>query len=112
MTNELSNEEAVAIIDKMLADDEMVLDILTEIEAEALRMGAEALRALTWQPIETAPKDGFHLHLYAPELQFVGFWSGREWCVVAPHCPVAPTQPTLWRSLYAAPQPQGESNER
>ena len=61
---------------------------------------------MKWQPIETAPKDGFHYLLYAPELQFVGFWAKgcEHWCYVAPGCPVAPTQPTHWMPLPEPPK--------
>lgn len=63
-----------------------------------------------WQPIESAPRDGTHVHLYAPELQFVGFCAGSgNWCYVAPSCPFAPSQPTHWKPLPAAPQEQGQA---
>lgn len=64
-----------------------------------------------WQPIDTAPKDGSHVLCYAPELQFVGFYGDpiNKWCYMAPGVPVAPTQPTHWMPLPAAPvQQEGE----
>lgn len=76
---------------------------LVEAAAELRR-----LHALTqtggWQDIASAPKDGSHVHLYAPELQFVGFYADAcGWCYVAPGCPLAPTQPTAWRPLPPSP---------
>lgn len=82
--------------------DEMYKDIeITRAENVGLkeRLRAELEAPKGWQPIETAPKDGFHYLLYMPEVQFVGFWSGSEWCVVAPTCPIAWTQPTHWMPL-------------
>lgn len=62
-----------------------------------------------WRPIESAPKDGTHVRLYAPEIQFVGFHAVAGWCYVAPGCPLAPTQPTHWEPLSPAPT-QGQSH--
>jgi hypothetical protein len=62
-----------------------------------------------WQPIETAPIDGSHVWCYAPELQFSAFYAGSSgWCYVAPGVPVAPTQPTHWMPLPAAPVGGGD----
>jgi hypothetical protein len=55
-----------------------------------------------WQPIETAPKDGSHIQLYRPEIQFVGYWGGHEWIINAGGLPIMFPPPTQWQSL---PQP-------
>lgn len=72
----------------------------------------KAEAANKWMPIETAPKDGTHVQLYAPELQFVGFYAVAGWCYVAPRCPEAPTQPTHWKPLGAAPTSADSEGEK
>jgi len=79
MTNELSNEEAAADLFKLAGNE-----LLGRRRREALRMGAEALRALTWQPVARVNSDGFIV-----ELDDLCLGTGL--------------------TLYA-PQPQGESN--
>lgn len=57
----------------------------------------------SWQPIETAPKDGFHILLFRPNITFVGYWATKAdcWCVNAPGLPKLGA-PTHWMPL---PQP-------
>lgn len=54
-----------------------------------------------WQPIETAPKDGFHLQLYRPEIQFVGYFAKAGWCSTS--CQVIDPPPTHWKPLPEPP---------
>tara|TARA_R110001599_G_scaffold171353_1_gene362395 strand:- start:424571 stop:425245 length:675 start_codon:yes stop_codon:yes gene_type:complete len=63
----------------------------------------QAIAGEAWQPIETAPADGSHIQLYAPELQFVGYYAVAGWCCIAPGCSLAPREPTHWKPLDAAP---------
>lgn len=73
------------------------------------RLCAEALEALlaerAWLPIETAPKDGSHLQLFRPEIQFVGYYGGAEsgWRINAPGLPAMWPEPTHWAPLRKAP---------
>lgn len=48
---------------------------------------AEERKPLTWQPIETAPKDGTPLLLWEEYSTnpFVGWWSGNRWTVSHEH---------------------------
>lgn len=65
-----------------------------------------APEGMKWQPIETAPKDGFHILLWSDDIQFVGFWAqGRAggWCAVADKCPSIKPNPTHWMPLPAPP---------
>lgn len=61
---------------------------------------------MKWQPIETAPKDGTHVQLYRPVIQFVGFWGGdnSKWCAVAPGQPSLRPLPTHWKPLSNPPE--------
>lgn len=54
-----------------------------------------------WIDIESAPKDGNHIQLYKPEIQFVGYWATgcSKWIINAPGLPVMEPGPTLWRPL-------------
>lgn len=81
--------------------------------AEQLRVLAARLSGMaadTWQPIETAPKDGrliwaFNTHdaTRAP-WQYECMWSGTEWYHgLGNSWPRRP--PTHWRELPAAPEP-------
>jgi HNH endonuclease len=54
-----------------------------------------------WQPIETAVKDGFHVQLYRPDIQFVGYWSDAGWCMQG--CKVIDPAPTYWKPLGPPP---------
>lgn len=111
--NTLSNEEAAVLLYRL----QFSADTLTLQQIEALRMGAEALRALTWRPIETAPKDGAEFVAAYARQGFVkqlvswnivhSYWQSKgEWI------PGFSSNATHWMPLPAAPQPQGESNER
>lgn len=57
---------------------------------------AEPLR---WMPIETAPRDGSHVLLWRPYIQFVGYWANAGWCHNAPGLPVMDPAPTHWMPL-------------
>lgn len=64
---------------------------------------------MDWQPIETAPKDGHHILLYRPEIQFVGYWPfaasvGEFWCINAPGMPYMNPPPTHWMPLLPPPK--------
>jgi len=65
---------------------------------------------IEWQPIETAPKDGFHILLYKPEIIYVGFWSGCDWCANANGCPRIES-PTHWMPLPDAPLLAGKESK-
>lgn len=39
---------------------------------------------MEWQPIDTAPKNGNHVQLYRPEIQFVGYYGGASGNVAPP----------------------------
>lgn len=63
-----------------------------------------------WQPIETASKDGFHVLLYRPEIQFTGYYGGANsgWRINAPGLPAMYPKPTHWQHL---PEPPKHSEE-
>jgi hypothetical protein len=117
MTNGLSNEEAALAL-------EALATIKGESIARALRMGAEALRALTWQPIETAPKDTLYEDGENRYGQYVLVWAGgydnpiraRWWYRTDSDAANFIADggwavfPTRWMPLPAATQLQGESN--
>lgn len=76
--------------------------------------GAEVLHAAArseWQPIATAPKDGSHVMLYRPHIQFIGYYSTVCWRVNAPGLPAIDPPPTHWQSLPAPPEPFGAREE-
>ncbi len=54
-----------------------------------------------WHPINTAPKDGTHIQLYKPEIQFVGYWAigCGKWIINAPDLPKMEPGPTQWKYL-------------
>lgn len=63
-----------------------------------------------WKTIDSAPKDGSHIQLYRPEIQFVGFYGkGAEphhyenWRVNAPGLPDIFPFPTHWKPLDGGP---------
>lgn len=60
---------------------------------------------MTWKPIETAPKDGTHVLLFRPEINFVGYWSGtrRAWIASTHSYPAGPA-PTHWMPLPPDPE--------
>ena len=55
----------------------------------------------SWKPIDTAPKDGSHVRLYKPEIQFVGYWATglEKWIINAPDLPTMCPGPTRWKEL-------------
>lgn len=59
-----------------------------------------------WRPIETAPKDGFHILLYRPEIVFVGYYGGANsgWRHNAPGLDAIWPLPTHWMPLPDFPQ--------
>jgi hypothetical protein len=58
-----------------------------------------------WQPIVTAPEDGFHLLLYRPDICFVGYYAARgDWVISAPGLPLMDPQPTHWMPLPKPPE--------
>jgi hypothetical protein len=58
-----------------------------------------------WLPIETAPRDGSHVQLFRPEIQFVGYYGGADsgWHINAPGLPSLWPSPTHWAPLRKAP---------
>lgn len=58
-----------------------------------------------WRPIAEAPRDGTHMQLYRPEIQFVGYWATKAkcWCINAPGLPVMEPPPTHFRPLPEPP---------
>ena len=63
---------------------------------------------MKWKPIDTAPKDGYHILLYRPEIQFVGYWGGANsgWHLNAPGLPSMWPLPTHWMALPLPPHNQ------
>lgn len=61
-----------------------------------------------WQPIETAPKDGTHIQLYRPVMQFVGYYGGEDsgWRHNAPGLDAIWPLPTHWMPLPPTPSEQ------
>lgn len=59
-----------------------------------------------WQPIETAPKDGSHVLLYRPEIQFIGYYGGDNsgWRINAPLLPSMFPIPTHWMPVPKPPE--------
>jgi len=62
----------------------------------------EVAKANEWQDISTAPKDGRHILLYRPDIQFVGYHAIVGWCMQG--CRVIDPPPTRWRPLPATPE--------
>jgi hypothetical protein len=62
---------------------------------------------MNWRPIETAPKDGSHILLYRPHIQFVGFYAPAGWVVNAPGLPLMGKPPTHWMPLPDGPTESG-----
>lgn len=110
------------LANKKLSD---LLDIAIErvkaLEARALAAESqlERVRAETWQPIETAPKDGTRVLLFTDELTpptiqaqwrpYEAHFDGAgEWVDVWNNDPIetnsGPIKPTHWRPLPAPPQ--------
>jgi len=58
-----------------------------------------------WRPIDTAPRDGFHVLLYRPQIRFVGYWGGANsgWRHNAPGLDAVHPLPTHWMPLPAMP---------
>ena len=54
-----------------------------------------------WQPIETAPRDGYHIQLYRHDIQFVGYYAEAGWCMQG--CKLIEPQPTHWMPLPEPP---------
>ena len=85
----------------------------TEEEARAFtptpKPGAEPVPVATWQPIETAPKDGTWIMTYCPALSVasyptVVFWDDG-W--VPPGNDLSEVEPTHWMPLPAPPDAGG-----
>lgn len=64
-----------------------------------------AIESLAWQPIESAPKDGTHIQLFRPDIQFVGYYGGANsgWIINAPDLPAIRPLPTHWKPLTKMP---------
>ena len=60
---------------------------------------------MKWKRIETAPKKGFHVLLYRPKMQFIGYWGGANsgWRINAPGLPAMWPKPTHWMPLPETP---------
>lgn len=73
--------------------------------AKTMRDAATLVSEQQWRPIETAPKDGSHVQLFRPEIQFVGYYGGAEsgWRINAPGVPAMWPEPTHWAPLRKAP---------
>jgi hypothetical protein len=57
-----------------------------------------------WRPIETAPRDGFHVLLYRPDICFVGYFAAvGDWVISAPGLPLMVPPPTHWMPLPEHP---------
>ena len=58
-----------------------------------------------WRDISSAPKDGSHIQLYRPEIQFVGYFATRakKWAHNAPGLPFMDPPPTHWKPLPEEP---------
>lgn len=57
-----------------------------------------------WQDISTAPKDGSHIVLYRPEIQFIGYYAEAGWCTVSDGGSKILRAPTHWREKYPDPE--------
>lgn len=57
-----------------------------------------------WQDISTAPKDGSHVLLYRPEIQFIGYYAEAGWCTVSDGGSKILRAPTHWRHKYPDPR--------
>jgi len=60
---------------------------------------------MKWKSITTAPKDGCHILLFRPEIQFIGYWGGINsgWRINTPGLPAMWPLPTHWMPLPPAP---------
>lgn len=67
-------------------------------EAQALKAGAAALRAVQWRPIETFPRTDERVLLLVRGEVYTGTWNGSE----IDHS--KPNQPTHWLPLPAPPK--------
>lgn len=55
-----------------------------------------------WKPIETAPKDGNHIQLWRPNIQFVGYYCLAGWASTS--MAVIDPPPTHWSPLREPPR--------
>lgn len=60
---------------------------------------------IEWMDIDTAPKDGSHVQLFRPMIQFVGYYGGEVsgWIINAPNLPAMYPLPTHWHPLQHHP---------
>lgn len=58
-----------------------------------------------WESIETAPKDGNHILLFRPNIQYIGYYGGANsgWRINAPGLPAMWPLPTHWMPLPDPP---------
>ena len=78
----------------------------------ALDSGHRRTSTMTWQPIDTAPKDGTDVLVYEPISgeMFVAFYHEVDWFFVFhPTIKMAVRNPTLWQPLPAPPQSNGDA---
>jgi len=68
---------------------------------------------MDWKPIETAPKNGSHILLFRPEIQFTGYWGGANsgWRINAPGLPSLWPVPTHWMPLPLNPERPASAGE-
>ena len=78
--------------------EEAVDKVVTQLGLTPSLPAAECPVLDGWQPIDTAPKDGFHILLFKPEITYVGFWADAGWCANASGCPTIDS-PTHWMPL-------------
>ena len=69
-------------------------------------MGNQEDEMSDWQTMETAPRDGHHILLYRPEIQFTGYYGGANsgWRINAPGLPAMWPKPTHWTPLPEPPE--------
>jgi hypothetical protein len=82
---------------------------LARDEGNALRE-LQQLRSQGWRDIATAPRDGLHVQLYRPRIQFVGYYSDSGWCINAPGLPLMLPPPTHWMPKPEDPPSQERAN--
>ena len=76
--------------------------------------GDDAPAGSAWLPIETAPKDGFHMLLYRPKIVFVGYYGGANsgWRHNAPGLDAIWPLPTHWMPIPSLPNTKVEHASR
>lgn len=89
--------------------------LLAALDEALSRLAAPERAGEGWQPIETAPKDGSDILIFADGIYAIAYWGGGAWpwrCALQKQI----TRPQLWMPLPSVPaslrQPPASEPER